>query len=379
MRYLTIKIPKTPKDFFSSSSSLEKKTKTTKEEEDKEEEFEEIPPEELEKARIGLYVPERKRETMVFLSRAAKEKRSAIERQGFAKELEKEEQKIDEKSMLLGTTELRMKTIEGRNKEMFPGEDLPVEKTTRVMEKKREEVFRDLELPYLPGTQTENTVRNVLETETRRFERDLRRDENGEDEEDDDDDDEEHDGKKIRRQTHFFSRAEREQLYELPAETLAKLDCVENLLRTIHVHPPTQREFDCFAGGAGMREKAKKRAFLELPILVDEPKRTFLERVWPVSDEERKAIKVSQDVPEESKFSLLSEEETTRVPLFKPSKIKDIDAYVEIRKIVAKTSTLPSFMLPVEENYPIRYNTTTVTGVLRKRQRKRERTKSSQK
>ena len=109
MRYLTIKIPKTPKDFFySSSSSIEKKTtKTTKEEEeeeeeeDKEEEFEEIPPEELEKARIGLYVPERKRETMAFLSRAAKEKRSAIERQGFAKELEKEEQKIDEKSMLL--------------------------------------------------------------------------------------------------------------------------------------------------------------------------------------------------------------------------------------------------------------------------------------
>ena len=366
MRYLTIKIPKTPKDFFysSSSSSIEKKTtKTTKEEEeeeDKEEEFEEIPPEELEKARIGLYVPERKRETMAFLSRAAKEKRSAIERQGFAKELEKEEQKIDEKSMLLGTTELRMKTI--NNKEMFPGEDLPVEKTTRAMEKKREEVFRDLELPYLPGTQTENTVRNVLETETRRFERDLRRDENGENEEDDDDDDEEHDGKKIRRQTHFFSRAEREQLYELPAETLAKLDCVENLLRTIHVHPPTQREFDCFAGGAGMREKGKKRAFLELPILVDEPKRTFLERVWPVSGEERKAIKVSQDVPEESKFSLLSEEETTRVPLFKPSKIKDIDAYVETRKIVAKTSTLPSFMLPVEENYPIRYNTTTVTG-----------------
>ena len=264
MRYLTIKIPKTPKDFFySSSSSIEKKTtKTTKEEEeeeDKEEEFEEIPPEELEKARIGLYVPERKRETMAFLSRAAKEKRSAIERQGFAKELEKEEQKIDEKSMLLGTTELRMKTI--NNKEMFPGEDLPVEKTTRAMEKKREEVFRDLELPYLPGTQTENTVRNVLETETRRFERDLRRDENGENEEDDDDDDEEHDGKKIRRQTHFFSRAEREQLYELPAETLAKLDCVENLLRTIHVHPPTQREFDCFAGGAGMREKGKKRAF----------------------------------------------------------------------------------------------------------------------
>jgi hypothetical protein len=109
-----------------------------------------------------------------------------------------------------------------------------------------------------------------------------------------------------------------------------------------------------------MREKGKKRAFLELPILVDEPKRTFLERVWPVSGEERKAIKVSQDVPEESKFSLLSEEETTRVPLFKPSKIKDIDAYVETRKIVAKTSTLPSFMLPVEENYPIRYNTTTV-------------------
>ena len=158
---------------------------------------------------------------MAFLSRAAKEKRSAIERQGFAKELEKEEQKIDEKSMLLGTTELRMKTI--NNKEMFPGEDLPVEKTTRAMEKKREEVFRDLELPYLPWTQTENTVRNVLETETRRFERDLRRDENGENEEDDDDDDEEHDGKKIRRQTHFFSRAEREQLYELPAETLAKL------------------------------------------------------------------------------------------------------------------------------------------------------------
>ena len=50
------------------------------------------------------------------------------------------------------------------------------------------------------------------------------------------------------------------------------------------------------------------------------------------------------------------------MPLFKPSKIKDIDAYVETRKIVAKTSTLPSFMLPVEENYPIRYNTTTVTG-----------------
>ena len=120
MRYLTIKIPKTPKDFFysSSSSSIEKKTtKTTKEEEeeeDKEEEFEEIPPEELEKARIGLYVPERKRETMAFLSRAAKEKRSAIERQGFAKELEKEEQKIDEKSMLLGTTELRMKTINNK-------------------------------------------------------------------------------------------------------------------------------------------------------------------------------------------------------------------------------------------------------------------------
>ena len=110
-----------------------------------------------------------------------------------------------------------------------------------------------------------------------------------------------------------------------------------------------------------MREKGKKRAYLELPILVDEPKRTFLERVWPVSDEERKAIKVSQDAPEESKFSLLSEEETTRVPLFKPSKIKDIDAYVETRKIVAKTSTLPSFMLPVEENYPIRYKTTTVT------------------
>ena len=154
MRYLTIKIPKTPKDFYSSSSSSleKKKTKTTKEEEEEDkEEFEEIPPEELEKARIGLYIPERKRETMAFLSRAAKEKRSAIERQGFAKELEKEEQKIDEKSMLLGTTELRMKTIEGSNKEMFPGEDLPVEKTTRAMEKKHEEVFRDLELPYLPN------------------------------------------------------------------------------------------------------------------------------------------------------------------------------------------------------------------------------------
>ena len=66
MRYLTIKIPKTPKDFFysSSSSSIEKKTtKTTKEEEeeDKEEEFEEIPPEELEKARID-YTFQRGRE-----------------------------------------------------------------------------------------------------------------------------------------------------------------------------------------------------------------------------------------------------------------------------------------------------------------------------
>ena len=45
-----------------------------------------------------------------------------------------------------------------------------------------------------------------------------------------------------------------------------------------------------------------------------------------------------------------------RAPLFKTSKIEDIDAYVENRKMVVKTSTLPSFMLPVEENYPIRHN-----------------------
>ena len=85
-----------------------------------------------------------------------------------------------------------------------------------------------------------------------------------------------------------------------------------------HVHPPAQREFDCFAGGAGMREKAKNRAFLELPVLVDEPRRTILECIWPICDEERKAIKVS-DVSEESKFCLLREDEKTRAPLFKTS------------------------------------------------------------
>ena len=73
MRYLTIKLPKTPKDFYSFSSSS---ASTRKKEEEKEEEaaFEEIPPEDFERARIGLYDPERKREPMTFLSRAAKEK-----------------------------------------------------------------------------------------------------------------------------------------------------------------------------------------------------------------------------------------------------------------------------------------------------------------
>jgi len=357
MRYLTIKLPKTPKDFYSFSSSS---ASTRKKEEEKEEEaaFEEIPPEDFERARIGLYDPEREREPMTFLSRAAKEKCTEIESQGFAKELEKEERKIDEKAMLLGKRALKTKAIES-NEEMFPGEDVPVEKTTRALEKRREKVFRDFELPCLPP-RTQNTARHILEAETIWFERDLRRDENGENEEDDDDD---NDRKKIKRQTHFFSRAEREQLYDLPNETLAKLDCVENLLRTIYVHPPAQREFDCFAGGAGIREKTNKRkCFLELPVLVGEPKRTFLERVWPIGNEKREAMKVSGDLPEETKFSLLSEEETLRVPLFKPSKIEDIDAYVEARRIVAKPSTLPSFMLPVEENYPIRYNTATVVG-----------------
>ena len=78
-----------------------------------------------------------------------------------------------------------------------------------------------------------------------------------------------------------------------------------------------------------MREKAKDRAFLELPVLVDEPRRTFLECVWPICDEERKAIKVS-DVSEESKFCLLSEDEKTRAPLFKTSKIEDILSLIHI-------------------------------------------------
>ena len=360
MRYVTIKVPKTPKDFYFPSSSFLKEEGKEEDNDGEERVYEEIPPDKLEEARIGLYVPEKKKEPMEYVSRAAKEKCAIIERQGFAKEYfergggGKEEEKVDEKSMLLGKTELKMKAMTSGG-EMFPGENVLVEKTTRAMERRRKEVFRELELPCI--TRMQNTVQNIFEEETRRFERDLKRDESGENEEDDDDED--HDGKigsrALRRQTHFFSRAEREQLYELPAGTLAKLDCVENLLQTIHVHPPAQREFDCFAGGAGMREKAKNRAFLELPVLVDEPRRTFLECVWPICDEERKAIKVS-DVSEESKFCLLSEDEKTRAPLFKTSKIEDIDAYVENRKMVVKTSTLPSFMLPVEENYPIRHN-----------------------
>ena len=69
--------------------------------------------------------------------------------------------------------------------EMFPGENVLVEKTTRAMERRRKEVFRELELPCI--TRMQNTVQNIFEEETRRFERDLKRDENGENEEDDDD------------------------------------------------------------------------------------------------------------------------------------------------------------------------------------------------
>ena len=76
MRYLTIKLPKTPKDFYSFSSSS---ASTPKKEEEEKAAFEEIPPEEFERARIGLYDPERKREPMTFLSRAAKEKCAEIE------------------------------------------------------------------------------------------------------------------------------------------------------------------------------------------------------------------------------------------------------------------------------------------------------------
>ena len=74
-------------------------TKKKKKKKTKEEEFEEIPPEELEKARIGLYVPERKRETMAFLSRAAKEKalcdREARLREGVGKRRTKNRRKVD--------------------------------------------------------------------------------------------------------------------------------------------------------------------------------------------------------------------------------------------------------------------------------------------
>ena len=106
-----------------------------------------------------------------------------------------------------------------------------------------------------------------------------------------------------------------------------------------------------------MQKKGKKRAYLELPISLTNQNARFW-NAWPVR-RGAESIKVSQDVPEESKFSLKEEENTQ--PLSKPSKIKDIDAYVETRQIVAKTSTVPSFKWPVEENYPIRDKTTTVT------------------
>ena len=222
MRYVTIKVPKTPKDFYFPSSSFLKEEGKEEDNDGEERVYEEIPPDKLEEARIGLYVPEKKEEPMEYVSRAAKEKCAIIERQGFAKEYfergggGKEEQKVDEKSMLLGKTELKMKAMTSGG-EMFPGENVLVEKTTRAMERRRKEVFRELELPCI--TRMQNTVQNIFEEETRRFERDLKRDENGENEEDDDDED--HDGeigsRALRRQTHFFSRAEREQLYELPA------------------------------------------------------------------------------------------------------------------------------------------------------------------
>ena len=87
--------------------------------------YEEIPPDKLEEARIGLYVPEKKKEPMEYVSaRAAKEKRAIIEAR-LAKEYfergggGKEEAKVDEKSMLLGKTELKMKAMTSGG-EMFP-------------------------------------------------------------------------------------------------------------------------------------------------------------------------------------------------------------------------------------------------------------------
>ena len=105
MRYLTIKIPKTPKDFFySSSSSIEKKTtKTTKEEEeeDKEEEFEEIPPEAggiREGANWIIRSGEEERNDGVFVESGEGEAlcdREARLREGVGKRRTKNRRKVD--------------------------------------------------------------------------------------------------------------------------------------------------------------------------------------------------------------------------------------------------------------------------------------------
>ena len=86
MRYVTIKVPKTPKDFYFPSSSFLKEEGKEEDNDGEERVYEEIPPDKLEEARIGLYVPEKKKEPMEYVSRAAKEKCAIIERQGFAKE-----------------------------------------------------------------------------------------------------------------------------------------------------------------------------------------------------------------------------------------------------------------------------------------------------
>ena len=64
MRYVTIKVPKTPKDFYFPSSSFLKEEGKEEDNDGEERVYEEIPPDKLEEARIGLYVPEKKKEPM---------------------------------------------------------------------------------------------------------------------------------------------------------------------------------------------------------------------------------------------------------------------------------------------------------------------------
>jgi hypothetical protein len=354
MRYLPIKLPKT-RTFLANEEG----------EEEEEEEFEEIPEEEYDRARVGLYLPKNQNQSKSILTRVldrfvdtVPKRESGLsvleeflkEQEEFKRELANNPEKLRE--IIFGTKDFMKK------KEIIEDEEFDKEytfnRTSEMREKRRKEVFKDMELPVILACG--KSIPNVLQKEVERYKRDLKKDEEGLNEEDDDDE-----YKVSRRQMLFTSRSEREGLYALAPEALEKLDCVENLLKRQTVPPPrNNREFECFSANAAIHEK-EKRAYLELPIMLSptKTKRTFLERVWPITIEERSAIKMTpSEVSEDSKFAIL-DKETARGPLFKPQKIEDIDAYVEKRKITVKTSTLPSFMLPVEENFPIRYGTTT--------------------